>query len=123
MLNSNRYRSRTARFLLLLYAGMLVNGILFLHAHRLADGTIITHAHPYKPVGKDPIQPNNHTQQELLWLDAVTNALYTNPEPFFWLAVFTAVFTATPAFPVLFRTISRRHTAFRHRGPPVYKLI
>ncbi|OIN57895.1 hypothetical protein BLX24_17535 [Arsenicibacter rosenii] len=122
-MNSNRYRSQTARFLLLLYVGMLVNGILFLHAHRLADGTIITHAHPYKPVGKDPIQPNNHTQQELLWLDAVTNVLYTNPEPFFWLAVFMAAFTVPPAVRFLARISGRRHTAFRHRGPPVYVVI
>jgi len=54
VLNSTRYRSLNARFLLFLYVGMLVNGILFLHAHRLADGTIITHAHPYKPGRERP---------------------------------------------------------------------
>jgi hypothetical protein len=123
VLNSTRYRSLNARFLLFLYVGMLVNGILFLHAHRLADGTIITHAHPYKPVGKDPIQPNNHTQQELLWLDAVANALYTHAEPLCWMALFVAVCCITPAVVLPSFTVTVRHTAFRHRGPPVYFMI
>lgn len=102
---------------------MLVNGILFLHAHRLADGTIITHAHPFKAVTKGPIQPNNHTQQELLWLDAVSNVLYTSINPLVWAVVLAIVFLVVkPQILVSSIAWPAVHTAFRHRGPPVFPI-
>lgn len=119
MLTAINCRPIIARFLLVLYIGMLANGILFLHAHRLADGTIITHAHPFKAVNNGPVQPNNHTQQELLWLDAVSNLLYTNLDLLVWSVTLAISFLPIPQqlFFTEF-TWCNVHTAYQHRGPP-----
>ena len=124
MLTSTHYRPLIARILLILFLGMLVNGFLFLHAHRLADGTIITHAHPFNAVTKGPIQPNNHTQQELLWLDAVSNALYTSITPLV-LVVILAIISLVIKPQILVSSIAwpAAHTAFQHRGPPFFLLV
>jgi len=72
-------RRSIARFLLMVFSLMLVNGIVFRHAHKLPSGRIIAHAHPYWPIGKSPYQPNTHTTHELLWLDTLTHLVYESP--------------------------------------------
>lgn len=81
-------RLNTARFLLVFYALILVNGVAFRHAHRLANGQIITHSHPFKACGESPIQPNSHTTNELQLLDAIANGLFVGGADF--------VFTFSP---------------------------
>lgn len=121
VLSNHPYRLAVVRFLLGLYVLTLINGVVFRHAHRLADGTIVSHAHPYIPVGDDPYQPNNHTQQEIIWLDALSHVLYANwqPNPFVLLLPLIIGFIS---FSSLYRTSVFRpaaHVVFRHRGPPV----
>ncbi|WP_460945035.1 hypothetical protein [Spirosoma daeguense] len=109
-----------ARFLLGLYVAVLVNGVVFRHAHRLTDGTIICHAHPYKSSPGTEFPKHAHTRDELIWLDAFTNAFYTNPDVvglvLTALIVFLFLTVTEPARQISFQTV---HTAFQHRGPPV----
>ncbi|ARK10626.1 hypothetical protein A6C57_09960 [Fibrella sp. ES10-3-2-2] len=119
------YRITVARFLLLVQLFMLTNAVVFRHAHRLPDGTIVVHAHPFLPkalggAGSDPIQPNNHSKQQLIWLDAMTDVAYPFTEPTFF------AFQA-PEQPCLLAPTSAVHaqvrwaefTCFSHRGPPL----
>lgn len=121
MLSNPPYRLLVARFLLVLYVLTLVNGVVFRHAHRLADGTIVSHAHPYIPVGDDPYQPNQHTQQEIIWLDALSHILYADWQPSMFVLLLPLVIGLL-ASPPLYRVAVFRPAArvvFRHRGPPV----
>lgn len=115
------YRFRVARLLLGLYVAVLINGVVFRHAHRLADGTVICHAHPYKSSPGTQFPNHAHSRDELIWLDASTNALYANPDVVAWTA-FVVIFTLLVAggvAPSVF-IFSASHRAFRHRGPPVH---
>nr|WP_235985324.1 hypothetical protein [Spirosoma utsteinense] len=100
---------------------VLVNGVVFRHAHRLADGTIICHAHPYKSSPGTQFPSHSHSRDELIWLDAFTNALYDNLDTGLWVlaAVMVLLLTAVGAVQTTspFKTT---HVAFRHRGPPVH---
>ena len=104
---------------------MLTNAVVFRHAHRLPDGTIVVHAHPFLPKalggpGSDPIQPNNHSRQELIWLDALTDVAYPFEDPQFF-AFFTPQHLPLPAPDVAPTTQIRRpaFACFSHRGPPI----
>ncbi|GAB3943894.1 hypothetical protein GCM10028805_10770 [Spirosoma harenae] len=108
-----------ARVLLGLFLAMWLNGVVFRHAHRLENGRLIVHAHPYWPFGKGPIQPNNHTAQEILMLELAGNL--------------PVILTSFFAFLFLLRTHSKgvflvkdrvfQYSSpfryFSHRGPPV----
>ena len=115
------YRFGLARFLLGLYLAVLTNGVVFRHAHRLADGTIICHAHPYKSSPGTQFPNHAHSRDELIWLDAFTNAFYANPGVFVWtaLVLVVALLMTTEVAPASF-FFSALHVAFRHRGPPVH---
>ena len=121
MLSATPYRLLVARFLLVLFVFTLVNGVVFRHAHRLADGTIVSHAHPYIPFGDNPYQPNNHTQQEIIWLDALSQILYADWQPTTFvllLPLVVGIFFLPPIFQAsVFQPAAR--VVFRHRGPPV----
>ncbi|MBO0949305.1 hypothetical protein [Fibrella forsythiae] len=125
MRKTSTYRVTVARLLLLVQLFMLTNAVVFRHAHRLPDGTIVVHAHPFLPKalggpGSDPVQPNNHSKQELIWLDAMTDVAYPFTEPTFF------TFQA-PEQPLLPTPTFARHvqvrwvdfTCFSHRGPPL----
>lgn len=75
MLFGSHIRKRVAWCIFTLFALMQLNVIVFRHAHRLPNGRIITHAHPFKPIGNNPIQPLNHTDNELLSLDLLTHPI------------------------------------------------
>ncbi len=119
------YRTTVARLLLLVQLFMLTNAVVFRHAHRLPDGTIVVHAHPFLPKAlggpsSDPIQPNNHTKQQLIWLDAIADVAYPFTEP--TLFVFQApAESLVPALAIPVREdVSRANfTCFSHRGPPL----
>ncbi|QJW88066.1 hypothetical protein HNV11_01095 [Spirosoma taeanense] len=121
MFRLQRFRFGIARFLFSLYLAVLVNGVVFRHAHRLADGTIICHAHPYKSSPGTQFPNHNHSSDELIWLDAFTNALYDGSELAIWTALvsISLLLTSRPivSFPAFF---SFQHFAYRHRGPPVH---
>jgi hypothetical protein len=121
VLSTNPYRLTIARFLLVLYVLTLVNGVVFRHAHRLADGTIISHAHPFIPVGNDPYQPNNHTQQEIIWLDALSQILYADWQPTLFVVLLPLVVAILSCPPLLQKSIFNpaARVVFQHRGPPV----
>lgn len=114
-----------ARLLLLVQLFMLTNAVVFRHAHRLPDGTVVVHAHPFLPKalggpGSDPVQPNNHSKQELIWLDALTDVAYPFTEPAFF--TFRApeqgpLTTPTAALHAQVRWAA--FTCFSHRGPPL----
>ncbi|MFN8356234.1 MAG: hypothetical protein U0Y10_17385 [Spirosomataceae bacterium] len=96
-----------------------LNAIVFRHAHQLKDGRIIVHSHPFHPVGKSPIQPNSHSENELVTLDALSNGIYEQAFSFHFTATFQEFtlpfaknFTYTAALP------SIPFTCFVHRGPP-----
>jgi len=110
---------RIARFLLGLYVAILTNGVVFRHAHRLADGTIITHAHPYKPSPSSQFPNHSHTQQELIWLDGISNALFTNPDSFFWQPLVLILALLMPVFSRFTFSFASPLIGFQHRGPPV----
>ena len=116
-----QHRFGIARLLLGLYLAVLVNGVVFRHAHRLADGTVICHAHPYKSSSGTQFPTHAHSSDELIWLDAFTNALYANADLTSWLPIAAVVLLlmvgGVPSLPSLF-TVT--HVAFRHRGPPVH---
>lgn len=120
MRNRRLYRSTVARLLLLVQLFMLTNAVVFRHAHRLPDGTIVVHAHPFLPKANGPIQPNDHTRQELVWLDAVTDACYPFTEPtfFVFLAPVSPLLPA-PAPALAESAHSIAFTCFSHRGPPL----
>lgn len=117
----DQYRFGIARFLLVLYIAVLVNGVVFRHAHRLADGTIICHAHPYRSSPGTQFPTHAHNRDELIWLDAFANALYANPGSIIWIALVAVVLLLSvgDASPVLSSFVAA-HVAFRHRGPPVH---
>ena len=118
------YRSAIARLLLLVQLFMLTNAVVFRHAHRLPNGTIVVHAHPFLPKalggpGADPVQPNNHSKQELIWLDALTDVAYPFTEPTFF--AFQAISFLPPSTAVFAHyqpVISQTFVCFQHRGPP-----
>ena len=121
MFRLKQYRFGIARLLLGLYVAVLVNGVVFRHSHRLADGTIICHAHPYKSLPGTQFPNHAHSSDELIWLDAFANALYTNSYFGSWLALVAVILllkvdggAPVPA------SFSVAHVAFRHRGPPVH---
>lgn len=121
MLSATPYRPTVARFLLVLYVLTLVNGVVFRHAHRLADGTIVSHAHPYIPIGEDPYQPTNHTQQEIIWLDALSQILHADWQPTTFVLLLPLV-VGILSLPPLFQASGWKPAAsvvFRHRGPPI----
>lgn len=120
VLSINPYRLTIARFLLVLYVLTLVNGVVFRHAHRLADGTIVSHAHPYVPVGDDPYQPNNHTQQEIIWLDALSHILYADWQPTLFVLLLPMVVGSFNLPPLFQESVfsPAAHVVFQHRGPP-----
>ncbi|WP_375443855.1 hypothetical protein [uncultured Fibrella sp.] len=119
------YRITVARLLLLVQLFMLTNAVVFRHAHRLPDGTIVVHAHPFLPKalggpGSDPVQPNNHSKQQLIWLDAMTDVAYPFAEPTF----FTFQAPDQPLLPAPTSAIHAQvrwatFTCFSHRGPPL----
>ncbi|MGF7218442.1 hypothetical protein GGR92_004619 [Spirosoma lacussanchae] len=114
-----RYRFGLGRLLVGLYLAVLTNGVVFRHAHRLADGTIICHAHPYKSSPGTQFPTHTHSRDELIWLDAFANALYTDAAPVAWLALLLTVFFLTgPSVPRPTARPESVHVAFRHRGPP-----
>ena len=123
MLSINPYRLTIVRFLLVLYVLTLINGVVFRHAHRLADGTIVSHAHPYIPVGDNPYQPNNHTQQEIIWLDALSHIPYADWQPTLFVLLLPLVISLLNLPPLsresVFRPAAR--VVFQHRGPPVVR--
>ncbi len=121
VLSAKPYRLTIARFLLVLFVLTLVNGVVFRHAHRLADGTIVSHAHPFLPVGNDPYQPNNHTQQEIIWLDALSQILYADWQPTIFVALLPLIVGILSSPPLLQKSIfsPAARIVFRHRGPPV----
>lgn len=118
------YRPAIARLLLLIQLFMLTNAVVFRHAHRLPDGTVVVHAHPFLPKAlggatSDPVQPNDHTRQQLIWLDAITDAAYLLTEPVFF--AFQAL--GSPLLPALADRFTPQvrwgaFTCFSHRGPP-----
>lgn len=118
------YRTAVARLLLLIQLFMLTNAVVFRHAHRLPDGTVVVHAHPFLPkalsgTSSDPVQPNDHTRQQLIWLDAITDAAYLLAEPVFF--VFQAPepsFLPAPAARLIAQVRWGTFTCFSHRGPP-----
>ncbi|GAA4410822.1 hypothetical protein GCM10023187_35890 [Nibrella viscosa] len=113
-----KHRFLLARLQLGLFLGIVVSGIVFRHAHRLADGTIISHTHPFKPFTKDPFQPNNHSRQELIWLDQLAHALFTDNHIAVVVFLVLVVIASTvwlPPLQVLARTVS---CTFHRRGPP-----
>lgn len=117
----NNVRFGIARFLLVLYTAVLVNGVVFRHAHRLSDGTIICHAHPYKGSPGTQFPNHSHSRDELLWLDAFANALYANPDAVSWVALAALILLVVAgATAPVFVFFSATHVAFRHRGPPVH---
>ena len=114
------YRFNVARLFFGLYLAVLVNGVVFRHAHRLADGTIICHAHPYKSSPGTQSPNHAHSRDELIWLDAFTNALYANPGLVVWTALVALVallITGRLIPTVSFWSFSQ--IAFWLRGPPV----
>ncbi|MEZ0538275.1 hypothetical protein [Fibrella arboris] len=119
------YRLTVARLLLLVQLFMLTNAVVFRHAHRLPDGTIVVHAHPFLPKalggpGSDPVQPNNHTKQELIWLDAMTDVAYPFTEPtFFAFQVPDQPLPPAPASAIHAQVRWGTFTCFSHRGPPL----
>jgi hypothetical protein len=103
-----------------LYLAILTNGIVFRHAHRLSDGTILCHAHPYKNSSGTGFPDHTHSRDELIRLDAFTNAFYESPGTFAWSVIIAVVLLLNRFLPV--RTLagfSLAHLAFQHRGPPV----
>ncbi|WP_164851282.1 hypothetical protein [Larkinella soli] len=112
-------RRRIARVLLILFSLMLVNSVVFRHAHRLASGRIIVHAHPYKPVGNSPYQPNTHTNNELFWLETLSNVLYDGSMPLLFVLAVRPM-PVVRVFQVI-QTLFFTHyfPFFSHRGPPV----
>jgi len=125
MLFSQRIRKTIANGILVLFALMLLNGIVFRHAHKLSSGKIITHAHPYKPSNSNsPLQPNDHTSNEIFLLDTVTNAVFVGMT----LAVALAsvklsqiVFPQTHSFYLLTAYRKPFFGNFSHRGPPAHQ--
>ena len=119
------YRSAVARLLLLVQLFMLTNAVVFRHAHRLPDGTIVVHAHPFLPKalggpGSDPVQPNNHSKQELIWLDALTDGAYPFTEPlFFAFQATTNSLLPAPSSTIQTQVYWAEFTCFSHRGPPL----
>ena len=116
-----QHRFVIARLLLGLYVAVLVNGVVFRHAHRLADGTIICHAHPYKSSSGTQFPTHAHSSDELIWLDAFTNALYASTDLTSWLPIAAVALllmvggaVSSPSSFIV------THVAFRHRGPPVH---
>lgn len=124
MLAINPYRLFAARFLLGLYLLTLINGVVFRHAHRLADGTVVSHAHPYVPIdtGDDPYQPNHHTQQEIIWLDALSHALYDNWHPALFVLLLPLIVRSLQTLPFSRESVFWPATLpiFRLRGPPAF---
>jgi hypothetical protein len=125
MIQADTYRPAVARLLLLVQLFMLTNAVVFRHTHRLPDGTVVVHAHPFLPKAlggdsADPVQPNDHTRQELIWLDAVAHDTYLHTESpaFGWLKLTTLPPDERVAgvAVILFRT-SVRYVALR--GPPL----
>ncbi len=116
-----RYRAGIARLLLSIYVAVFLNGVIFRHAHRLADGTIICHAHPYKSSPGTQFPSHAHSRDELIWLDAFTNALYANPDAIAALLVVAIVLIVTVGSATSAPYFSpSAHVAFRHRGPPAH---
>jgi hypothetical protein len=118
----NPYRLFAARFLLGLYLLTLINGVVFRHAHRLADGTIVSHAHPYIPIdtGNEPYQPNHHTQQEIIWLDALSNVFYDDWQPALFVLLLPLIVSLLQTFPFSLESVFRPAplAILRLRGPP-----
>ncbi|KAB7731828.1 hypothetical protein F5984_06285 [Rudanella paleaurantiibacter] len=121
MLSAFPYRLTIARLLLGLHLLMLINGVVFQHSHRLADGTVVSHAHPYIPVGDDPYQPNNHTQQEIIWLDSLSHLLYTDWQPSLFVLLLPVVLSLLSVPPLFRASVFKPATlaVFLLRGPPV----
>ena len=125
MRRSIPYRTAVARLLLLVQLFMLTNAVVFRHAHRLPDGTIVVHTHPFLPKalggpGSDPVQPNNHSKQELIWLDAMTDVAYPFTEPTFFAFEAPGQFAPpTPVSSVYQYVTQHEFTSFSHRGPPL----
>jgi hypothetical protein len=123
VLSINPYRLFIARLLLGLYVLTLINGVVFRHAHRLADGTIVSHAHPYIPIDTadgGPYQPSNHTQQEIIWLDALSHAFYDDWQPALFVLLLPLVVGILRLPPLFQESVFQPATqaVFRHRGPP-----
>ena len=125
MCKLSSYRSVVARLLLLVQLFMLTNAVVFRHAHRLPNGTIVIHAHPFLPKalggpGSDPIQPNNHSKQELIWLDALANVVYPLVEPLFFACLTVAHIFGAVDFMIDYQSITpQTFVCFSQRGPPV----
>lgn len=125
MRQPSAYRTTVARLLLLVQLFMLTNAVVFRHAHRLPDGTIVVHAHPFLPKAlggpaSDPVQPNNHSKQQLIWLDAMTDVVYPFAEPtFFTFQAPTEPLLPAPATPIGAEVRRADFTCFSHRGPPL----
>jgi hypothetical protein len=126
MLLPYSYRPVIARLLLLIQLFMLTNAVIFRHAHRLPDGTVVVHAHPFLPkaLGGDaegPLQPNTHTRQALIWLDALAHATYLelDAHTFTWLNVPELAFN-DPLVEAEVAPFSIQVRCIALRGPPVY---
>ncbi len=118
-----RCRQNVAIWLLLLFAGQQTSNLAFLHVHRLANGTIIVHAHYYSNFcANNPIQPNNHTLRELVWLAALTITPFTQPlfAVFLWSLLLSVISNTGFRLQTLHPQIALVRAA--GRGPP-YRVI
>ncbi len=114
-------RQTIANGILVLFTLMLINGVVFRHAHRLPNGQIISHAHPYKPVGNSPIQPNNHTEDELFLLDAFANILFLSTVTFSFAFLAKQTNGSKAAYFYVLPSLFRFLRFYSLRGPPVVR--
>ncbi|MGF1637585.1 MAG: hypothetical protein ACFCUU_10980 [Cyclobacteriaceae bacterium] len=63
-----------------LMGALMLNSTLFWHVHQLNDNSLIVHAHPYQKSEDQPFQEHQHTDDELLTIDLISNAVYFSPE-------------------------------------------
>ncbi|MCP1385826.1 hypothetical protein [Runella salmonicolor] len=121
MLFRSRIRQTIANGILVLFTLVLLNGIVFRHAHRLSNGQIITHAHPYKPVGNSPIQPNNHSDQELFLLDAFAHILFLSTTELSFAFLINIAISFNPSYFYLRPSYSQFIRFYSLRGPPNFR--
>jgi hypothetical protein len=123
MIQLQRLRPLLGCILLLLWSLILLNGVVYRHTHKLKNGRIISHAHPYKSTNsKLPYQPNNHTDNELLLIDALSNAVFTSLSTTIlgFLVVRNVVsIVITDCYFFVNRYTSSSRFLFHLRGPPV----
>ncbi|MCC5921659.1 MAG: hypothetical protein LAT68_04465 [Cyclobacteriaceae bacterium] len=109
------YRKSVASLMLILWALLVINDLCNRHYHIDENGNVISHVH----FSDQPAEDHQHSDEELLWLEIISNPHVQLSEAKFFLSadLLGQISTKLPVFNERINTFSALNS-ITLRGPP-----